>query len=217
MTKFVGCVVVTGTVALTVAAGTAHTPRDSGGPPDLHGTWALNRNLSDKAPTIPNDGAGRSDGPDGFGGGGRFGGGGGFGGRGMPPSGGMPPGGGSIPDPEQMKKMRAVMDELMQAVDRFTIVQPEPTVVTIIDADGHTRTFSVSGKKEPHQLQSATVDVQSRWDGAALRQEISTGSVHIVRTFVRDVERNRLTVTVASSDSRRALPPIKRVYDGDER
>jgi hypothetical protein len=206
MTKFVGSVVVTGTVALTVAAGTAQTPRDSGGPPDLHGTWALNRNLSDKAPTIPNDGSGRSDGPDGSGGGGRFGGGGGFGGR-----------GGSIPDPEQMKKMRAVMDELMQAVDRFTIVQPEPTVVTIIDADGHTRTFSVSGKKEPHQLQSATVDVQSRWDGAALRQEISTGSVHIVRTFVRDVERNRLTVTVASSDSRRAMPSIKRVYDGDER
>jgi hypothetical protein len=214
MTEFTGSVIVAYAVALTAAAGVTQAQRDPAGPPDLHGTWVLNKSLSDTTSSLPNDGGTRSEAP------GRVGGGRGFGGRGMSSGGGMPPGGigrESMPDPEQMKKMREVMDELMQAVERFTIVQPEPAVVAIIDADGHARTFSLSGKKERHQLQSATVEVQSRWDGSALRQEISTGNIQIIRTFVRDVEHSRLMVTMAASDSRRGMPPLKRVYDTEER
>lgn len=214
MTTVVGWAILSCAVALPAVAGVMQTQRDPAGGPDLHGTWVLNKSLSDTAPSMPNDVGARPEAP------GRFGGGGGFGGRGMPSGGGMPPGGsgrGSMSDPEQMKKMREVMEELTQAVERFTIVQPEPGVITIVDADGHTRTFSVSGKKERHQLRSATVEVESRWDGPALRQEISTGNVRIIQTFFRDVEQNRLTVTLASSDSRRGMPPLKRVYDADER
>src|SRR5579862_3368906 len=101
MTKVVGCAIATCAIALTTAVVAAAARGDSAGPPDLHGTWVLNKSLSDKAPAMPNDDGSRGEGPGGFGGGG---GGGGFGGRGMPGGGGgMPPGGGfgggSMPDP----------------------------------------------------------------------------------------------------------------------
>ena len=118
-----------------------------------------------------------------------------------------------------MKNMRALMEELFEAPARLTIVQSEAASMTFIDADGHARTYSTSGKKEPHQLKSGTVDVRTSWDGTSLRQEITTGNVKLIETYSVDSARRQLTVVLKNDDGRRGeMPPVRRVYDAaDER
>lgn len=182
-------------------------------PNDLHGAWVLNKSESDKERPAPGGRQGRGGGRGGGGGGGRGGGvGGGFGGGrgGARPQGGGR--GGGMPDPEAMKQVQEMMDELMRPSDRLTILQ-EDDVIKITDADGHTRSFATSNKKERHQLQSGTVDVQTRWDGPILRQEVKVNDTKVVRTLQRDLERQQLLVTVTVGESRRGRPPFKSVYD----
>jgi hypothetical protein len=182
--------------------------------PNLAGMWVLNPELSEKAPAPPTGGP---EGPDGGAGRGRFGGGpsggpgGGFGGRG-----GMPPGGfgdGSRPNPEQMKKIRALMEELLQPPARLTIVQDSSVSVTFIDGDGHTRRYSTLGKKEQHQMTSGTVDVRTSWDVQGLRQEITVDRLKVIETFSLNPERRQLIVTVTTDDGRDSQLSTRRVYD----
>ncbi len=208
MHLMVRCVAVA--CALSAAPIAIHAQsRPEPAPGDVHGAWILNKSESDKERPAADGGRRGAGGRTGGGGrGGGFGGGAG-GGRG----GGAPNGGrGGMPDREAMKDMQAMLDELMRPSDRLTILQDDG-VVKITDADGRTRSFATSGKKERHQLQSGTVDVETRWDGPVLRQEVKVRESKVVRTFARDTERQQLTVTVSLADAPRGRPPFKSIYD----
>ena len=209
-------------IVLAVCATTtrpAAQPSNEPGRAALSGTWVLNRELSQAPPSFGEGGdTGRGGGRDGGlpgrglppdgGGGGGFGGRGGFG---SGPSGDF---GGSRPDPAEMKKTRALMDELMTATPRLSIFQREENRIVFVDADGHTRTFTTNGKKERHQLQSGTLETSTKWDGMTLVQQSTLGGgVKVTQTFFLDDAR-RLVISSTLDDSRMGkVPPNRRVYD----
>lgn len=210
--------IVAATLIVATPCAHAQTP-DAVSPRDITGAWILNKSDSDKERPTPPGGErggrrGGGGGRGGFGGGG--GGGGGLGG-GLP-GGGMPPGGrggrGAMPDQEEMKSLREMVDEFMRPSDRLTIIQQDDAAtVKITDADGRTRTYAVTGKKEKHQLQSGTYEMQSKWEGGTLRQEGTVGRMKVVRIFAKDAERHQLKVTVSFADAPKDRPPFTSIYD----
>ncbi len=113
-----------------------------------------------------------------------------------------------------MKKTRAVMDELVTATPRLSIFQRDEGRIVFVDADGHTRTFTTNGKKEPHQLQAGTLETSTKWDGVKLVQQSTLGGgFKVTQTFALDDAR-RLVISTTLDDSRMGkVPPNTRVYD----
>lgn len=190
---------------------------------DLAGSWELNRDLSSPpgsgpggpdpgARRRPGGGGGRGPGGGGGvgGGGGRGpGGGGGFGGGGGRARGGPPAG---APSREDMEARRALMQEVLTLPARVTITQDGNKVV-FIEPDGVVRTYVANGASEKHQLTNGTIETKSKWNGAALRMEITIGArATLVRTFeVRDDPR-RLEVATAFAGGRKDQAQLT-VYD----
>ncbi|HVB38065.1 MAG TPA: hypothetical protein VND92_05975, partial [Vicinamibacterales bacterium] len=146
-------------------------------PATIAGAWRLNADLSDKPGQRPGQGQGQGQPGEGGGeggeggGGGRFGGGGGYGGGGMGGGmgrgggmgggrfggGGMRGGGGRM-DPDQMRARMALMRDIMQPPDRFTLTtSPDTKSVSLTYADGRVFDYTTDGKKEKHQLTDGTV------------------------------------------------------------
>ena len=113
-------------------------------PGSISGVWSLNKELSDKPQTQTSPGQGDNGERRRSGGGGR-GMGGGMGGR---RGGGMGRGGagGGGMNPDEAKRMRDAMHDILDAPERLTIVQTENMVV-ITTGDGRVTRLSPDGKK----------------------------------------------------------------------
>jgi hypothetical protein len=162
-------------------------------PPSLVGAWTLNKEASD-APAALDEGAGRTDGRSGAGGGGYGGGGrGGFGGGGF--GGGGRPGRGSG-DAEATRRMQAMRD-LMEAPEQLTITQTESLVI-VTSGDGRTTRLSADGKTIKDE--SSGLSRKTRWDNSRLVSEISGARDKITETYTVDREQDRLTITVLNDN-----------------
>jgi hypothetical protein len=194
-----------GMVLITATLAASQSPREA--PAEdrtaLSGAWRLNRELSDDPATLRSGGGGddsddpaRSERRRGGGGMGRVG--------------GM---GGERPDPEQMKRVRAIMQSLMEPPANL-IISVEETLVTFTDADGRSQRFATTNKKEKHQLDAGTVETKTKWDRDALVKEISLdGGTKVVETY-SVTEMGQLQVAVKLESSRMGRPlTVRRVYD----
>ena len=180
-------------------------------PASIVGAWTLNKSLSDAPATTPERGdrggrgsyGGRRGGGGGFGGGGRGGfGGGGFGrGRGG--------GRGGRGNPDDMRRMRDAMRDVLEAPDRMTITRTDSMVI-ITTGDGQTTRLATDATKVKDE--STGIERKTRWDKDQLISEISgAGGGKITQTFVVNPDSHQLTVTLDFGDNRR--PPSHRVYD----
>jgi hypothetical protein len=142
--------------------------------PRLAGEWRLNKEASSLAgqSSSSGDSSGNNNGGGRGGGWGRGGGGGGgMGGRG----GGMGRGGGGMggmgrggmnmspEDEEKMKQRRALMQEVLETDQSFTIIEGDGSI-TFTHPDGRVVTYKVDGKKEKHQLTNGTIETKTKWD-----------------------------------------------------
>jgi hypothetical protein len=178
------------------------------------GAWTLNKDMSDAQSATPQRGdrAGRAGGSGGRRGGGGFGGGGrgggGFGGGGFG-GGGRASGAGN---PDEMRRMRDAMQEILEAPERMTITQSESMVI-ITTGEGRTTRLSTDGKKVKDD--STGIERKTRWDKAQLVSEISgVGNGKVTQTFATNPETHQLTVTLDFGDNRR--PPRHHVYDAQQ-
>ena len=186
-------------------------------PASIVGAWTLNKDLTDAAQgTAPERGDRAGRGGGGYGG--RRGGGGGFGGggrRGGFGGGGFGGGGGAARgNPDDMRRMREAMQEILEVPDKMTITQNESMVI-ITTGDGRTTRLSTDGKKVKDD--STGIERKTHWDKNQLVSEISNaGPNKITQTFAMNPESHQLTVTLDfGKDSRR--PPSHRVYDAQQR
>jgi hypothetical protein len=177
-------------------------------PGSLAGAWTLNKELSDK----PQTGTPQDDGTDRErrGGGGRMGG----GMRGGMRRGGMGRGGmgGDGMNPDEAKRMRDAMRDIMTAPERLTIV-PTESMIVITAGDGRVTRLSPDGKKIKDE--NTGIERRTKWDGGKLVSEVSgLGPGKITETYAIDPEHGQLIVAVATEGSRgpRAIGQ-RRVYD----
>jgi hypothetical protein len=200
--------------SLQLTASAQSTPA----PASIVGAWTLNKDLSDAQGATAQRGDRGDRGGRGGGGGGRRGGGGyggggrrggGFGGGG---GGGFGGGGGAGArgNPDDMRRMRDAMQEIMEAPDRMTITRSESMVI-ITTGDGRTTRLSTDNKKVKDD--STGIERKSRWDKDQLVSEISNaGPNKITQTFAVNPDSHQLSVTLDfGKDSRRQ--PSHRVYD----
>jgi hypothetical protein len=180
------------------------------------GAWTLNKDLSDRPQDRTADGRdARDSGGDagrsgrrrggGFGGGG-FGGGYGRGGSGR--------GGGGQANPEDMKRMRDAMRDIMEAPERMTITQSGNTVI-LTAGDGRTTRLATDGQKIKDE--STKIERNTKWDGTRLVSEITgIGAGKITETYAADPAAKQLRVTVQVDNSRQPMT-VNRVYDAEAR
>ena len=198
-------------LTLTVASSPAIAKDD---PPDLTGSWQLNREESDDPREKMSQarrgggrgsggfggggaGGGRGGGGGGFGGGGGGGGGGGFGGRGG--GGGFGGGGGgggfggSGGSGDQRGADPAEMRQRMEALSRLEITQ-EGNRLSIEDANGDVRTFVIDGESVDVETDRGFLSVSAKIKKGTIVVETETSRGKIVETYSRDPEEGRLRV-----------------------
>ena len=195
------------TASLNLAAASAAQAPPQPAATSIVGAWTLNKDLSDPqgAPQRGGRGGGNGGrrGGGGFGGGGR--GGGGFGG------GGYSGRGGARGNPDDMRRMREAMQEILEAPDRMTITQSESMVI-ITTGDGRTTRLSTDGKKVKDD--STGIERKTHWDKNQLVSEISNaGPAKITQTLAVNPETHQLTVTMDFGNGDNRRPPSHRVYD----
>jgi hypothetical protein len=135
-----------------------------------------------------------------------------------------------------MKRRRETMREVMTPPTTLAITQNADNVVFTF-SDGRTQKYVTDGKKEKHQLDSATVETKTQWKNGQLVKEIDAGNgMKITETYVLRTDEGRsLEVHVSveggrmmrapgpeggeggREGSRGGPPPIVRVYHPDER
>jgi hypothetical protein len=195
--------------SLPLTASAQSTPA----PASIVGAWTLNKDLSDAQGATsqrgdrsgPGGGSGGRRGGGGYGRGGR--GGGGFGGGGF--GGGGRAGGGGNPD--DMRRMRDAMQEILEAPDRMTITQTESMVI-LTTGDGRTTRLSTDNKKVKDD--STGIERKTHWDKDQLVSEISNaGPNKVTQTFLVNPDSHRLTVTFDFGNGDKGRPPSHRVYD----
>lgn len=133
------------------------------------------------------------------------------------PGGGSPGRGrdGSRPSDEELKRMRDLMREVLEAPARLVITD-EKASVTFTETDGRMLKYATSGKTEKHQLTNGTVETRTRWQASILSIETKLADgTKVTRTFELDARTESLIVTTAIESSRgpRDMPPLKAFYD----
>jgi hypothetical protein len=182
--------------------------------PSIVGAWTFNNDLSDK-PLAMGGGDERQGDSGGYrrgGGGGGGGGGGRHGGMGGGMRGGMGGGGGApAMNPEDAKRLRDALRDILVAPKQITIVQTESQMVLITTDEGKVTRLSPDGKKIKDD--NTKIEHKSKWDGAKLITEINgAGPNKITQTYEVDPEHHQLIVTVAV-DSKDKPITQHRVYD----
>lgn len=133
------------------------------------------------------------------------------GGRGGGMRGGGPDGPGGNSD--DMKKLRAVMQEIGQAPIRLMIASHDGTV-SITDPEGVVRRFAANGKAEKVAINGSTIEVKSAWDGESLTQEFKIGSSRFVRTFETTTDGRQLLIIMTPKGNNATGTAVQRfVYD----
>jgi hypothetical protein len=175
---------------------------------DLTGAWVLNNDLSDKPEQMrgPDDGGrGRSGRP-----GGGMGGGMGGGGRG-----GDPGGGGGMGSPEDMERMRAVLEVALRAPARLTIVTADERLV-VTDEEGVSFRIPLDGSKDTGAANGVGFETTAKWENSTLRVErkFKVG-LKLVEDYAASADPRQLIVSSKVEGSR--MPgggrTVKRVYD----
>lgn len=182
---------------------TATAPEEAG---NIVGAWLLNAELSDDPPEARDEARSRGGGR--MPGGGRPGGfGGGMRGRGVTR-------GGSMPDREEMRDRRELLELLVQPPPTLKIAQGAGAV-TFAERDGRTTTYATNGKKEKHVLGTTQVETRTRWDGRRLVKEISAGGgVKATETYsIDENDGGRLHVLVKVESAPMPRLTLRRVYD----
>jgi hypothetical protein len=204
-------------IAIAVAAVSTVRIIGQSGPdkamPDLTGAWVLNNELSDKPVQMR--------GPDDVGGeGGRgrppggLGGGGGMGGRGRGGF-GNPGGAGGMPSPEEMERMRAVMEVAMRVPAKLTIVKSDERLV-VTDDEGVSVRVPLDGKKDTGAANGVPFETRAKWEGSKLRVERRfKGGLKIVEYYSVLIDPRILTVTSTLEGGQMpgGARTVKRVYD----
>jgi hypothetical protein len=180
--------------------------------PNLSGVWKLNHDLSDPPHSGMPAEAGGEQGERGGRGGHPSGGMGGGRGEGM---GGRDMAGGSRPSEEQMKKMRDLMREVMEAPETLTLTVSEGRI-TFVDPDGPVRHYATDGTGERHQMNAGVVETKTAWKNSELVIETNLGEgTKAVQTYALAPDKRQIVVTtrVENSRSPRQMPPRRSVYD----
>lgn len=184
---------------------------------DLTGAWVLNNDLSDKPGQMrgPDDGGRGRSGPPGGRGGGGMGGGGMGGGMGGGGRGGDPGGGGGMGSPEDMERMRAVMEVAMRAPARLTIV-PADVRLVVTDEEGVSFRIPLDGSKDTGAANGVGFETTAKWENSTLRIERKfKGGVKLVEDYAASADPRQLIVSSKVEGGR--MPgggrTVKRVYD----
>jgi hypothetical protein len=130
-------------------------------------------------------------------------------------SGHSPGGDRQPPSPEEMKRRRDLMREVLEPPGRLIITE-QAGRIAFTDSQGGVRTYTVDGKTEKHQLANATVKTRTRWrEGALVIETELDGGTKVTRTFALERDPRVLTVTTAVEGGRapRDMPPIRAVYE----
>lgn len=205
--------------ALGSMAGAAPRQASGASRDALMGSWVLDQESStlppdDAMPADPRGAGGMGGRPPG-GGPGMGGPGGGRPGPGMGGGPGGPGGEGSRPSPEEMKRIRDLMRELVEAPARLTMAL-DGEAVAFVDEDGRVRKYVANGKAEKHQLTAGTVQTKTRWDGPSLIIETEAREgLRLKQIYALEPGTGRLVVTTSMEGSRapQDRPPLKAVYD----
>lgn len=205
--------------ALGSMAGAAPRQASGASRDALMGSWVLDQESStlppnDAMPADPRGAGGMGGRPPG-GGPGMGGPGGGRPGPGMGGGPGGPGGEGSRPSPEEMKRIRDLMRELVEAPARLTMAL-DGEAVAFVDEDGRVRKYVANGKAEKHQLTAGTVQTRTRWDGPSLIIETEAREgLRLKQIYALEPGTGRLVVTTSMEGSRapQDRPPLKAVYD----
>lgn len=211
---------------LAAAAAALADVQPAGGPaaPGIAGDWIIDREASDPPRAMGGEGRGgdgQRGGP-GTGGGGMGGPGmggpgmgGGRSGGGMGRGGGQAPGGSrQPPSEEEMKRRRALLQELATPPSRLT-VRLDATTVAFVDETARVRKYSTDGRSEKHQFTNATVETRVRWREGGLTIEASLESgARLVRRYEVMSEPHRLVVTTKLTGGPMGgdAPEMKTVY-----
>jgi hypothetical protein len=185
--------------------------------PDLTGAWVLNNELSDKPVQMrgPDDvggEGGRGRPPGGPGGGGGFGG--GMGGLGRGGS-GNPGGAAGMPNPEEMERMRAVMEVAMRVPAKLIIVKSDERLV-VTDDEGVSVRVPLDGKKDTGAANGVPFETRAKWERSKLRVERKfKGGLKIVEYYSVSIDPRILTVTskLEGGQMPGGARTVKRVYD----
>jgi hypothetical protein len=182
-------------------------------PSSIVGVWTLNKEASDAQPGTPERGDRSGRGGRGYGGGRRGGGFGGGGRRGG--GGGLGAGdGGGRANPDEMRRMRDAMRDILDAPERMTITKTESMVI-ITTGEGRTTRLSTDGKKVKDE--STGIDRKTRWAAAQLVSEISgAGQGKMTETYAVNPDTHQLTVTLQFGNGSNSRPPVHHVYDAGQ-
>lgn len=178
----IACVAV---LACAAKTDTAQVPRQ-----DLRGVWKLNAVESDPVPTMgsPADGGGH-----------------------RPPAGvghsGM---GGGRPQPEDIEKIRQLMESL-STLETFELVQSD-AAIALSRGGKRGLTITTDGKKRAVTWWDVD-DLQTKgeWKSGQLRIERQLSHVKIVEVYSRYPQSNRLIITTTIEGPRKST--YRRVYD----
>jgi hypothetical protein len=177
----------------------------------LSGNWKLNRELSSGVGG-PNRGGSGGGAPGraafALAGGalsGQRGGGGGRGGAGGGGETSMP---GDLP-PDVVAAQAAIRD--LQQIPESLAIRAAADTITFTDPRGE-RTFAIGNKTAKLEVNSARVDVKSRWDKSALRQEFTTAQTRLVRSWEAD-EQGHLVLKARIESMTTNSKEVKAVYD----
>jgi hypothetical protein len=157
----------------------------------------------------PSGGSGHSGKPTSAGYGGGSGSGSGFG-----RSGGRGFGGPTGPN-EDARKAQALTDLLLEPPHQLAI-NATASHIAITDDRDNVVEFNVTAKPEKVDLLVAKVDCKTRWDGATLTQEFTSGKLKLTQTYVLTTTGDQLVVTstlVSSDSQQQTRAPVKTVYD----
>jgi hypothetical protein len=189
-------------------------------PPDLSGSWTLNRATSDLPkeagfdPDYQDTGSSSSGGSrgGGGGGGGRGGGrGGGGGGGGSRAIGNIKP---RLESEEDSRKIRELVAEVTHPAATLSVTQT-PDAVTLADPDGVTRTYQTNGREQTIQLKNGPIGVVTKWEAAQLTIRYLVEKDRELRITVSrapEADVRRLVVTQQFTEKGRG-EIIKRVYE----
>ena len=173
----------------------------------LSGSWKLNRELS---PSVVAPGRGRPGGPERGGvslsaaapafapqrGGGR--------------GGDMSSPTGNADLPPDVLAAQAAMRDLQQVAALLTI-KASPESVTFSDPRGE-RTYAIDNKAARLDTNGARLEVKTRWDKQAVRQEFSSPQMRLIRVWDVDDD-NRLVLKVKVESLTLNTKEVKAVYD----
>jgi len=165
----------------------------------LTGTWVLNRELSPgfSAPGRRGRGAVYAIAPA------------------LPQRGGGRGGGGGVSDatdltPEE-RAAQAAMRQLYQIANEITITASADSV-TFADTRGE-RTYAVNDKTAKIDVGGSSVNVKSKWDKSALRQEFSNSQAKLIHTWTVDDSGKVLFLTAKVESLTLQTPEQKAVFD----